>query len=236
VVRRRSVLKLGAALAATWLEAPAARLARAQERPPAGESRLGLAAGDRDGLLYVPRAVERGAPLPLVVMLHGAGGSGRSVDYTFPIAEELGMLVLAPDSRDWTWDALLQGFGPDVAFIGSAFRHVAGEFPVDRRHVALAGHSDGASYTLSMGVGYGDVFTHLLAFSPGVMRPVDVHGKPRIFISHGTRDPVMPIDDTSRTFVPRLRALGYDVTYREYDGQHGVPLPIVHDAFAWFLT
>ena len=51
--------------------------------------------------------------------------------------------------------------------------------------------------------------------------PLAVKGKPRIFISHGTRDAVMPIDDTSRKFVPRLRTLGYDVTYREYDGTHG---------------
>ncbi len=62
-----------------------------------------------------------------------------------------------------------------------------------------------------------------MAFSPGVMQPIEVHGKPRIFISHGISDQVMPIDVTSRTFVPRLKKLGYDVTYREYEGRHGVP-------------
>jgi hypothetical protein len=33
----------------------------------------------------------------------------------------------------------------------------------------------------------------------------------------------MPIDETSRKFAPRLRALGYDVTYREFDGRHATP-------------
>ena len=65
------------------------------------------------------------------------------------------------------------------------------------------------------------------------MTPVDARGKPRIFISHGTNDNVMPIDDTSRRFVPRLKRLGYDVTYREYEGRHAVPPEIVKAGFDW---
>jgi hypothetical protein len=49
-------------------------------------------------------------------------------------------------------------------------------------------------------------------------------------------DRVMPIDDTSRKFVPRLEGLGYDVTYREYEGGHGVPAPIVHEGFEWLSS
>ena len=45
----------------------------------------------------------------------------------------------------------------------------------------------------------------------------------------------MPIDETSRRFVPRLKRLGYDVTYREYEGRHGVTPKIVREAFEWFL-
>ncbi len=67
------------------------------------------------------------------------------------------------------------------------------------------------------------------------MTPAEVHGKPRIFISHGLSDPIMPIDVTSRRFVPRLKGLGYDVTYREYEGRHGVTPAIVREAFEWFL-
>jgi predicted esterase len=46
----------------------------------------------------------------------------------------------------------------------------------------------------------------------------------------------MPIDVTSRKFVPRLKALGYDVTYREYEGRHGVTPAVVREGFEWFLT
>jgi predicted esterase len=73
-----------------------------------------------------------------------------------------------------------------------------------------------------------------MAFSAGVMRPADARGKPKMFISHGTGDKVMPIDDTSRKFVPKLRDLGYDITYREYDGGHGVPTAVVREGFEWW--
>ena len=81
---------------------------------------------------------------------------------------------------------------------------------------------------------YGDEFSRVIAMSPGIMQPMAARGKPKIFISHGTTDRVMPIDETSRKIVPRLKTLGYDVTYREYEDRHTVSPPIVREAFEWF--
>ncbi len=210
--------------------------ARASDPVRIGQQKLKLADGDRDGLLYVPQNYKPDVATPLVLMFHGAGSSALNVSYTFPIADALGFIVLAPDSRDEaTWDMLLHGFSDDVEFIGLALRDTYARCNVDRRRMAIAGHSDGASYSLSLGLGTGDTFGHLLAFSPGVMTPAEVHGKPKVFISHGISDPVMPIDVTSRKFVARLKRLGYDVTFREYEGRHGVPPAVVREGFEWFL-
>jgi phospholipase/carboxylesterase len=191
---------------------------------------------DRDGVLFVPKGYKAGVPAPLVLMFHGAGGTGLGVSYTFDVADELGIIVLAPDSRDEaTWDMLLHGYGDDVEFIGAALKDTYARCSVDRKRMAIGGHSDGASYALSLGLGTGDTFGHILAFSPGVMQPAEVHGKPKIFISHGLSDSIMPIGVTSRTFVPRLKKLGYDVTFREYEGRHGVPPAIVREGLEWFL-
>jgi len=190
----------------------------------------------RDGLVYVPAGYAERSPVPLMLILHGAGGSGSRAATWFPLADAFGVVLLAPDSRDErSWDAVLGDWGPDLQFIARALRQTVERWAIDRSRMCAAGFSDGASYALSFGIGAGDVFSHVAAFSPGLMTPRDARGKPRIFISHGTSDPVMPIDETSRRFVPALRKLGYDVTFREYDGRHNVPEPIVREAFEWFV-
>ena len=212
------------------------RHARAAEPPRYGENPLKLGS-DRDGILYIPKGYKDGTPAPMALVFHGAGSTGRNVSYAYDIADDLGVILLAPDSRDEaTWDMLVGGFGPDIEFIGAALKDTYARCSVDRKRMAIAGHSDGASYSLSLGIGTGETFGHIMAFSPGVMQPIEVHGKPRIFISHGVSDQVMPIEETSRQFVPRLKRLGYDVTYREYEGRHGVPPAVVRDGFAWFTS
>jgi len=229
LTRRRFLLSAAAALAA-------ATDARAADPVRIGQQPLKLGDSGRDGLLYVPKDYRPEVATPLVLMFHGAGSTSLNVSYTFPIADDLGVIVLAPDSRDEaTWDMLLHGFGDDVEFIGAALRDTYARCNVDRQRMAIAGHSDGASYALSLGLGTGDTFGRIMAFSPGVMTPAEVHGKPKIFISHGVSDPVMPIDVTSRRFVARLKKLGYDVTFREYEGRHGVPPAVVREGFEWFL-
>jgi phospholipase/carboxylesterase len=201
----------------------------------AGQHPLKLGS-DRDGLVYVPRSYDPKVATPLMLMFHGAGNTSLSVQYTFPLADELGVIILAPDSRDEaTWDGVLKNWGPDVDFIAEAFRQTLSACNVDRQRVGVGGFSDGASYSLSFGISFGDQFRAVIAMSPGVMQPIAARGKPKIFISHGTNDAVMPINDTSRQFVPRLKRLGYDVTYREYEGRHAPSPPVVRDAFEWFL-
>src|SRR5439155_726202 len=93
-------------------------------------------------------------------------------------------------------------WGPDLEFIGEAMKYAKSRCSVKDDHVGLAGFSDGASYALSMGIGNGDVFSRIMAMSPGIMQPAAVRGKPKIFISHGVNDQVMPIDITRRRCSP----------------------------------
>jgi phospholipase/carboxylesterase len=99
---------------------------------------------------------------------------------------------------------------------------------VDPRRIAVAGFSDGASYALILGLANGDLFASVAAFSPGFLSvaasPV---GRPRIFISHGLKDEILPVDRSSRPIVSTLGKLGYDVTFRSFDGRHSLPPEIV---------
>jgi phospholipase/carboxylesterase len=197
-----------------------------------GTFRLGSAI-DRDGFIHVPRT----GTLPVIVMLHGATQRAEPIIERYRgDAGELGFIILAPDSRGTTWDRVRGEFGDDIRFIDRALNRVFSEYPVDAQRVAIAGFSDGASYALSVGMMNGDLFSHVMAFSPGFAAPADLRGKPRIFVSHGTEDEILPIDRTSRQLVPRLREAGYVVAYEEFDGPHTVPHEIARRAFAWFMN
>ena len=202
-----------------------------------GLAPLGLETG-RDGLLYVPPAYSPGKPAALMLALHGATGSARGpMNLLQPVAEKRGLIVLSVDSRDGTWDAIRSGFGPDVAFINRALAYTFDRCAIDPARLLIGGFSDGASYALGLGLPNGDLFMRIIAFSPGMIPTSDSpdQGKPPIFMSHGTRDPVLPIERTSRILSRGLRSDGFDVTMAEFDGVHEIPPAILQQAMDWCL-
>lgn len=186
-------------------------------------------------MLYVPETAERGAPV--LLFFHGAGGSGRrELRAVVAAADQWGAVVVAPDSRGPTWDVIAQrDFGPDVEFADRALDAIASNLDVDFSRAAIGGISDGASYALSVGLCNGDLFPNVVAFSPGFVVPPAPLGRPRIYISHGTRDPILPIDGCGRAISEGLAGAGYDVTFDEFDGGHTVPPLIAEHGFMWWL-
>jgi phospholipase/carboxylesterase len=248
ITRRRFGVTAGCALASVAFgescfvdTAPSIDPARLTARPAAGvvtslkTGPLGLRSG-RDGVLQIPSAASEGK-VPLLVFLHGATQSGElMLRWIGPAAAEAGVAVLAPDSRDITWDAIRGDFGDDVAFLNRAIEHVFTGLAVDSARVTLGGFSDGATYALSLGLANGDLFTRILAFSPGFLVSAPPLGHPRIFVSHGRSDRILPIDHSSRIIVPRLRSAGYDVSFREFDGRHEVPPDIASEGLRWVAS
>ena len=176
----------------------------------------------------------------MLVFLHGASGSGRRhLRAVLAAADRYGVVLVAPDSRHpATWDLIAEGrFGPDVAFLDRVLDAVADglDLDVDLDRLAVGGVSDGASYALALGLSNGDVFGSVLAFSPGFLVVPAPIGRPRVFVSHGNADPVLPIDACSRSFVPALREAGYDVRFDEFEGGHTVPPPVSDGAVRWWL-
>ena len=217
-------------LRARPLEAPA-------ETAAVGLLVLGAGGASGDGYLYVPAGYRAEEPAPLALLLHGAGEDARDgLAQLRGVADEAGIILLALSSRGPTWDSILgRGrYGPDAAAIDRALEHAFSRCAVDPARVAVGGYSDGASYALSLGIANGDLFSHVLAFSPGFLAPASQTGSPRIFVSHGTRDGWLPIDSCSRRIVPRLERAGYEVRYLEFEGGHVVPPAIAREAASWF--
>ena len=202
--------------------------------PTTGVTALNLD-GNRDGVLFVPESYSPDTPAPLFVALHGAGGRGDQWTADPDWAESRGIVLLAPDSRSNTWDVIQGLFGPDVDFIDRALQHTFDRCRIDPTRLALAGFSDGASYALSLGISNGDLFTHLIAYSPGFIASGPPVGKPKVFVSHGTADTILPVTLSRDSIVPTLRGADYDVTYEEFDGGHEIPSEIGDASLEWFL-
>jgi phospholipase/carboxylesterase len=199
-----------------------------------GEQPLSLGNDGRDGLLYVPAGYAAATPAPLVLMLHGATGSARGALRPFrDLADGAGLVLLAPESRGTTWDAIRGEYGVDIAFIDRALAQVFQRVAIDPARLTIEGFSDGATYALGVGLTNGDLFQHVIAFSPGFVLPIDAHARPHVFISHGTHDQILPIDQCSRRIVPQLQRAKYDVHYQEFDGPHAVPPEIAKGAVNW---
>ena len=214
-----------------------ARPSGGSEAAPTGLHSLGP--GDARGghLLYVPESYEPERPAPLAVVLHGAGGRAHdAVGLLRSLSDATGIVVLAPTSREYTWDVIVGGYGPDVEALDGILEDVFSRYALDPARLAIGGFSDGASYALSLGVDNGDLFSCVIAFSPGFMAPFARVGTPSFFVSHGTRDDVLPIGLCSRRIVPQLERMGYRVTYREFEGGHTVPPEISLEAFDRFLS
>ena len=205
---------------------------------PIGLRTLGLDAA-RDCYLYVPPGYRSTRPAPLVLLLHGAGEDARDgLALLRGQADGSGLILLSLGSRGPTWDLIIGSgrYGPDVGAIERALEQTFSLCAIDPAHVAVGGYSDGASYALSLGIANGDLFTHVLAFSPGFVAPTGQEGMPRIFVSHGKHDGWLPIDRCSRRIVPQLERAGYKVHYREFEGGHVVPPEIGREAADWFAA
>lgn len=214
---------------------------QARPQPPKERGTAGLypldLADERDGWIAVPDGYQAEQPAPLILMLHGAGGNAMGALVLLQQASLFSSaLVLAVESRQQTWDIIRGHYGPDIRFIDQALEQTFKRYAVDKQRIAIAGFSDGASYALSVGLTNGDLFGHILAFSPGFMVVKEQVGQPRIFIAHGRSDMVLPIERCSRRLAPQLKQAGYSVTYQEFDGPHTVPAAIAEQGLQWFMA
>jgi predicted esterase len=200
-----------------------------------GRNALGLFE-TRDAMLVVAEGVDPNVPTPLMVLFHGGGGHAEKI---LPMMEQhalsRGFLLLVPQSQFPTWDIVIAGNGPDRERLDIALKEVAARYRLDPTHICFAGHSDGGSYALSLGLTNGQFVTHIIVSSAGFMSVHHQGGAPRIFMSHGLRDEQIPIDRSGRAHSSLLKQAGYDITYMEYNGPHAWQPPLVAMAVEFFM-
>jgi phospholipase/carboxylesterase len=183
--------------------------------------------------MHVPASVDPDVAAPLMLFLHGAG---RDVPEMLDLHEDWleaeGVIMMAPYSTYHpTWDALMfPGFSADPPMIDLALARVFADWTIDPARIACAGFSDGASYSIGLGRANGDLFTRIVAYSPGgFLKIPEAHGKPPVLVSHGTEDNVLPYVNSTEVVVPSLEARGHAVDFRSFVGGHTIPADVAQE-------
>ena len=126
-------------------------IAPAADAQQHSESRRILVGGvERSYLLHRPNA--RPGPRPLVLVLHGGGGTGRRMEEHTGfsrLADAEGFYVLYPDGIGGHWNdgrGLADASHDDVSFIRALLDTLRREFKVDSSRVYATGISNGAMF------------------------------------------------------------------------------------------
>ncbi|CAI5497260.1 unnamed protein product [Closterium sp. Naga37s-1] len=157
---------------------------------------LGLnSGGGPDGLVYVPSTYTEASSCPILVALHTEEGDAKEALAPFvQYAEQHRLLLVAPDARDVLWDCSFEGANMDATFIDKAMETAFNRFSIDPESVCLSGFSEGGTMAMALGLRNSQLFSHVMAFTPGMIDLPCYQDGPDIFISHGTSDPDRGID------------------------------------------
>jgi polyhydroxybutyrate depolymerase len=156
---------------------------------------------ERHYIVHLPRPARRG-PLPVVVLLHGAGGTGRRVAASTGFSAEAdrrGFVAVYPDGVDHSWnDGRYAGGVDDVAFVRTMLDTLAREVVVDARRIYAAGISNGSMLAHRLGCELPGTFAAIAAVSGGMPSAIIAHcvtGPLVSFIGfNGTADRLVPFE------------------------------------------
>ncbi|MGZ3423710.1 MAG: alpha/beta hydrolase family esterase [Polyangiales bacterium] len=216
--------------------APSTIVAPVKAEPPST-----TVGGDRPATVFVPSSHHEGAPIPLVVLLHGYGVSGDLVEWVFrlkPVAEKRGFLYVHPDGaenpegkRYWNaTDACCApgGQGPDdVAYLQGLVTEIAAKWSVDPRRIFLVGHSNGAMMAQRLACDHSELFAAVVSVAGTSWADASrcVPGSPvSILEVHGTADGTVRFDGGQFFGKPYPGARAIAQRWAGFDGCDPSPL------------
>jgi polyhydroxybutyrate depolymerase len=161
----------------------------------------------RKYLLFAPPSA--GQQMPLVIALHGGGSNARQMErYTRfnDLAQREEFVVMYPESVGGNWNDGRQTESiraqreniDDVNFIRAAVEATIKNYPIDRRRIFATGISNGAMMLHRLAAEASDLLAGVATVAGELTPPIAANFRPQypvsIFIIHGDRDPIVPIE------------------------------------------
>ncbi len=195
-------------------------------------------------------------PFPTLVALHGFGASAHDLLGIAPLVQQGEVLFLcpqgpmeietAPGQRAYGWFPL-SGAGEiePTALVGArgvleGFLEDAMDcYPIDRERVVLMGFSQGGVMAYDLALGRPERYAALVALSSWLPDPI-IEGLKQdparaslvTLLIHGTQDPMISIDNGEDARA-KLRDLGIEAAWGEYEMGHEINQAALRDLVAW---
>lgn len=165
----------------------------------------------RTYLVRTPESMDPGSPLPVLVMLHGAGGDGSRAEIAtgFTADADLDDFIVVypygtqaadiPGELSWNAGACCgvpqREQRDDVGFISAMLDEVIAQHPVDESRIYLAGFSNGGMLTYRLSCELGERFAAVAVVAGALNLSVCNAPVPMdVLIIHGTADQTVPYD------------------------------------------
>ncbi|MBZ5593204.1 MAG: esterase [Acidobacteriia bacterium] len=157
---------------------------------------------NRTYVLHLPAGKPR-AGLPLVIVLHGAGGHGRGMERLTgfsPLADRTGFAVAYPDGlwRQWNDGRGRIAFPrtDDVGFLLALVDHLTRDGTADPHRVYVAGISNGGMMAQRLACEASDTIAAVASVAATLPEKIEPDCLPQrpvsMLLMHGTKDPLVP--------------------------------------------
>ena len=192
---------------------------------------------------------------PLLLLLHGYGSNEEDL---FSFANELPDEYYVISARapydlmynSFAWYAInfdadenkfsdIEQAQSSRVLIATFIDELVANYPIDENDVTLIGFSQGSILSYAVALSYPQKVQRVVAMSGYLNTQMadekyesNDFSKLKIFASHGTVDQVIPVD-WARNSIPKIKALGIDIEYKEYPVGHGVAPQNFFDLKNW---
>ncbi|MFJ4143850.1 alpha/beta hydrolase [Pseudomonas sp. NPDC089734] len=206
-------------------------------------------------LKYLAQASAEVPNKPLVIFIHGSGANEAdlfvlkdllSPDYNYLSVQA--PIEVRPGGYKWFNRRIVEGnYDGETAdlknsgeLITAFIRQATQKYRTQPEKVVLVGFSQGAVMSYEVALRDPDLVTGIAALSGPVLSVLQASLKPeerfktfKVFIAHGTADPVLPFSGATRTNVT-LKGLGIKPEFHAYEGMgHAINREEIADLKQW---
>ncbi len=204
-------------------------------------------------LIIKPSFYNPNKSYPLVILLHGYGSHMRDLaglcpllnteSYVYICPNAPFHIELAPGMEGYAWfpmgnelthDSFSHGLDKLTIFM----KEICDKYDIQSDQIILGGFSQGGMMTYYYGLNNPDIIRGFAALSSKILCPESLQPllpddkTQKIFISHGIRDIVIPVN-YGRDACQFLEDAGYKPIYKEYDMHHEISGGTIVDLLEW---